>query len=51
MDELKKVEEVKSAFDSGNGIVFENHLHTISDIAEEVVNRNVLSTPTLYTTY
>ncbi|KAK1622696.1 hypothetical protein BDP81DRAFT_440654 [Colletotrichum phormii] len=45
MDELKEVEKVKSAFDLGNGIVFENHPHAISDIAEEVVDRNVPSTP------
>ncbi|KAK1973590.1 hypothetical protein LZ30DRAFT_641632 [Colletotrichum cereale] len=45
MDELKEVEEVKSAFDLGNGIVFENHPHAISDTAEEVVDRNVPSSP------
>ncbi|KAF6804661.1 hypothetical protein CPLU01_16046, partial [Colletotrichum plurivorum] len=45
MEELKEVEEVKSAFDLGNGIVFENHPHAISDTAEEVVDRNVPSTP------
>ncbi|KAL0764704.1 hypothetical protein CaCOL14_012794 [Colletotrichum acutatum] len=45
MDELKKVEEVNRAFDLGNGIVFENHPHVISDAAEEVVDRNVPSTP------
>ncbi|KAF6803829.1 hypothetical protein CSOJ01_10613, partial [Colletotrichum sojae] len=44
MDELKEVEEVKSAFGLGNGIVFENHPHALSDTAEEVVNRNVPST-------
>ncbi|KAJ0358758.1 hypothetical protein COL26b_014465 [Colletotrichum chrysophilum] len=41
MDELKKVREVKSAFNLGNGIVFENHPHAISDTAEEVVDRNI----------
>ncbi|KAJ0332009.1 hypothetical protein KNSL1_013780, partial [Colletotrichum chrysophilum] len=45
MDELKKVEEVNRVFDLGNGIVFENHPHVISDVAEEVVDRNVPSTP------
>ncbi|KAK1654920.1 hypothetical protein BDP81DRAFT_416810, partial [Colletotrichum phormii] len=45
MDELKEEEKVKSAFDLGNGIVFENHPHAISDIAEEVVDRNVPSIP------
>ncbi|KAF6807795.1 hypothetical protein CPLU01_15753 [Colletotrichum plurivorum] len=41
MDELKKVEEVNRAFDLGNGIVFENHPHVMSDAAEEVVDRNL----------
>ncbi|KAH9237195.1 hypothetical protein K456DRAFT_1722447 [Colletotrichum gloeosporioides 23] len=45
MNELKKVEEVNRVFDLGNGIVFENHPHVISDRAEEVVDRNVPSTP------
>ncbi|KAK2005269.1 hypothetical protein LZ32DRAFT_633654 [Colletotrichum eremochloae] len=41
MDKLKEVEEVKNAFDLGNGIVFDNHLYAISDTAEEVVSRSV----------
>ncbi|OHE90288.1 hypothetical protein CORC01_14417 [Colletotrichum orchidophilum] len=45
MDELKQVEEVKGAFDLGNGIVFENHPHVLSDTAAEVVERNLPSTP------
>ncbi|KAF5020432.1 hypothetical protein F66182_7559 [Fusarium sp. NRRL 66182] len=39
VDELKEVEDVKSIFDLGNGVVFENHPHAISDVAEEVVER------------
>ncbi|KAJ3455527.1 hypothetical protein MRS44_017009 [Fusarium solani] len=45
MDQLKEVEEVRSAFHLGNGIIFENHPHAISDMAEEVVDRDTPSTP------
>jgi hypothetical protein len=45
IEQLKQVDEVSSAFDMGNGIIFENHLHAISDIAEEVVARETPSTP------
>ncbi|PGG98191.1 hypothetical protein AJ80_09569 [Polytolypa hystricis UAMH7299] len=45
MEQLKQVEEVRSTFDMGNGIVFENHPHAISDVAEEVVDRETPSTP------
>ncbi|WQF90548.1 Putative tyrosine-protein kinase, active [Colletotrichum destructivum] len=45
IDQLKEVEEVRSAFHLGNGIVFENHPHAISDLAEEVVDRDTPSTP------
>ncbi|KAJ4248088.1 hypothetical protein NW762_012858 [Fusarium torreyae] len=39
VEELKQIEDVKNVFDLGNGIVFENHPHAISDMAEEVVER------------
>lgn len=42
---FKEVEGVRSAFDLGNGIIFENHPHAISDVAEEVVYRDTPSTP------
>lgn len=45
IDQLGEVEEVRKAFSIGGGIVFENHPHAISDIAEEVVNRERPSTP------
>ncbi|KAK1707762.1 LOW QUALITY PROTEIN: uncharacterized protein BDZ83DRAFT_724514 [Colletotrichum acutatum] len=45
LDELRKVEAVKTVFDLGNGIVFENHPHALSDVAPEVVERNLPSTP------
>ncbi|KAH8651722.1 hypothetical protein BGZ61DRAFT_487626 [Ilyonectria robusta] len=45
IEQLKQVNEVSSAFDMGNGIIFENHPHAISDVAEEVVDRETPSTP------
>ncbi|KAL6354009.1 hypothetical protein LRP88_12640 [Fusarium phalaenopsidis] len=45
MDQLKEVEEVRSAFHLGNGIIFENYPHALSDMAEEVIDRETLSTP------
>ncbi|KAL5903131.1 hypothetical protein ACKVV7_011438 [Pyricularia oryzae] len=45
IDQLKQAEDVRSAFELGNGIIFENHPHAISDLAEEVVYRDTPSTP------
>ncbi|KAJ2971484.1 hypothetical protein NUW58_g9405 [Xylaria curta] len=45
MNELKKVDEFRSAFDIGNGIIFENHPNAISDAAEEVVAREAELSP------
>ncbi|KAI1122562.1 hypothetical protein F5Y10DRAFT_71307 [Nemania abortiva] len=45
MDELKQLDEFRSAFDVGNGIIFENHPNNISDEAEEVVAREAVSSP------
>ncbi|KAI0458836.1 hypothetical protein F5B21DRAFT_457909 [Xylaria acuta] len=45
MDELRKVGEFRSAFDIGNGIVFESHPSAISDDAEEVVVREAALSP------
>ncbi|KAI6318794.1 hypothetical protein MCOR30_008828, partial [Pyricularia oryzae] len=45
IDQLKKVEGVKDAFNLGNGIIFENHPYTISDLLKEVVYRDTPSTP------
>ncbi|RTE68948.1 hypothetical protein BHE90_016674, partial [Fusarium euwallaceae] len=39
VEQLRQVEEVSNAFDMGNGIVFENHPHAISDVTEEVAAR------------
>ena len=45
MDELKTVVEVRSAFDVGNGIIFENHPSAISEDAEEVIAREAALSP------
>ncbi|KAF9785671.1 hypothetical protein IL306_004728, partial [Fusarium sp. DS 682] len=39
------VEEVSRAFQSGDGVVFEDHPQALSDVAEEVVERETPSTP------
>ncbi|KAK8010338.1 hypothetical protein PG990_009303 [Apiospora arundinis] len=43
--EQLKVEEVGSVYQIGDGIIFENHPHAISDIAEEVVAREIPASP------
>lgn len=43
MDELKKVDEVRTIFDIGDGIIFENHPNAISDVGKEVVGREAAS--------
>ncbi|KAM0346541.1 hypothetical protein ACHAP4_011691 [Fusarium culmorum] len=45
IEQLKLVEDVGRAFQIGDGVVFENHPHALSDIAEEVVERETRSTP------
>ncbi|ENH66347.1 Reticulocyte-binding protein 2 like protein a [Fusarium oxysporum f. sp. cubense race 1] len=45
IQQLKQVEEVSRAFQIGDGVVFENHPHALSDVAEEVVDRETPSTP------
>ncbi|EXL90018.1 hypothetical protein FOIG_16704 [Fusarium odoratissimum NRRL 54006] len=44
IQQLKQVEEVSRAFQIGDGVVFENHPHALSDVAEEVVDRETPST-------
>ncbi|KAK8039664.1 hypothetical protein PG993_008075 [Apiospora rasikravindrae] len=39
LEQLKRVEAVASAYQLGDGIIFENPPHAISDLAEEVVAR------------
>ncbi|KAH7191014.1 hypothetical protein BKA60DRAFT_662397 [Fusarium oxysporum] len=39
IQQLKQVEEVSRAFQIGDGVVFENHPHALSDVPEEVVDR------------
>lgn len=45
LDQLKEVEVTKNEFDLGNGIVFENHPHAISDVSEEVVEQTPSTPP------
>ncbi|PCD22089.1 hypothetical protein AU210_015889 [Fusarium oxysporum f. sp. radicis-cucumerinum] len=45
IQQLKQVEEASRAFQIGDGVVFENHPHALSDVAEEVVERETPSTP------
>ncbi|SPJ72404.1 uncharacterized protein FTOL_02132 [Fusarium torulosum] len=45
IQKLREVEEVTAVFEIGDGIVFENHPHALSDTAEEVVERETLATP------
>ncbi|KAK6829337.1 hypothetical protein PG995_005377 [Apiospora arundinis] len=45
LQQLKRVEEVGNAYQIGDGIIFENHPHAISDVAEEVVARETPASP------
>ncbi|CAH0023545.1 unnamed protein product [Clonostachys rhizophaga] len=45
IQQLKGVEEVRGAFEIGDGVIFENHPHALSDVSEEVVDRETPSTP------
>ncbi|EXK78859.1 hypothetical protein FOQG_16489 [Fusarium oxysporum f. sp. raphani 54005] len=38
-------EEVRRSFQIGDGIIFENHLHALSDVAEGAIERKTQSTP------
>ncbi|KAK7991534.1 hypothetical protein PG988_000328 [Apiospora saccharicola] len=45
LEQLKRVEAVASAYQLGDGIIIENHPHSISDVAEEVVARDTPASP------
>lgn len=45
LNQLKELEEIRNVYDIGSGIVFENHPSAISDVAEEVVERENPSPP------
>ncbi|KAK4074423.1 hypothetical protein Purlil1_12963 [Purpureocillium lilacinum] len=45
VDQLVQSPIAKESFDLGGGIVFENHPHALSDIAEEVVDRQTRPAP------
>ncbi|KAI3571165.1 hypothetical protein IWW34DRAFT_899133 [Fusarium oxysporum f. sp. albedinis] len=44
-DKLKQEEEVRRSFQIGDGVIFENHLHALSDVAEGAIERKTQSTP------
>ncbi|KAI3572164.1 hypothetical protein IWW34DRAFT_637955, partial [Fusarium oxysporum f. sp. albedinis] len=44
IEKFREVEKVTAAFDIGDGVVFENHAHAVSDTAEEVIERGTAST-------
>ena len=39
LHQLKEVNQVQSVYGIGGGIVFENHPRAVSDVAEEVIDR------------
>lgn len=45
LQQLKEIEEIRSAYEIGGGIIFENHPSALSDIAEEVIDRQNSSPP------
>ncbi|KID81672.1 Protein kinase-like domain protein [Metarhizium guizhouense ARSEF 977] len=45
LHQLKEVEQVQNVYGIGGGIIFENHPSAISDVAEEVVDRENSSPP------
>ncbi|KAH7009224.1 uncharacterized protein B0I36DRAFT_342604 [Microdochium trichocladiopsis] len=45
INQLVNIPAVGKAFDLGNGIVFENHPHALSETAEEVIDRQARTVP------
>lgn len=45
LHQLKEVEEIQAVYGIGGGIIFENHPNAISDVSEEVVDRESASLP------
>ena len=45
LHQLKELELIRNLYDIGSGIIFENHPSAISDVAEEVVERENSSPP------
>ncbi|OAQ57866.2 protein kinase-like domain [Pochonia chlamydosporia 170] len=45
LHQLKEVEQVQGVYRIGGGIIFENHPSAISDVADEVVDREASSPP------
>lgn len=45
VEQFKQVEDSRNVFDIGNGVVFENHPHAISEVSEEVMAQENASMP------
>ncbi|KAF4506650.1 hypothetical protein G6O67_006714 [Ophiocordyceps sinensis] len=45
LEKLRQVDEVRSLFQLGHGVVFDNHPHAISDVSPEVVDSEAPATP------
>ncbi|KAF5136248.1 hypothetical protein E5D57_000008 [Metarhizium anisopliae] len=45
INQLVNIPAVRNAFDLGDGIVFENHPHALSETAEEVIDRRARTVP------
>lgn len=45
IQQLKEVGPICEAFEIGDGVIFENHPHALSEVAEEVVEREVPPAP------
>ncbi|KAJ6438065.1 Kinesin light chain 1 [Purpureocillium lavendulum] len=45
VNQLVNIPDVRQAFDLGDGIVFENHPHALSETAEEVIDRQPRTVP------
>ncbi|KND90494.1 hypothetical protein TOPH_04667 [Tolypocladium ophioglossoides CBS 100239] len=43
--QIKATDEVKRTFGIGDGVVFDNHPHALSDVADEVAQRQAASSP------
>ncbi|EXL89866.1 hypothetical protein NOF04DRAFT_10380, partial [Fusarium oxysporum II5] len=44
IEELKQEKEVRRRFQIGDGVIFENHPHALSDVAEEAIEGEAQST-------
>ncbi|KAL6698483.1 ankyrin repeat-containing domain protein [Trichoderma pleuroticola] len=45
VDKLREVQEVRAAFEMGDGIDFQNHVHILGDVSSEVLERELPKPP------